>query len=168
MYYALSEHLQETTLLLLVVCYLFISRKTAGLGLLVGFSIVFKRQRTTHMVAYRDATMISHGNRTEKVTTGDPTHGSGNSHCRDTARLLLSPWEGGSLQDRCARKQLFRREQPHFLTPPKVTDSGFQGSRGAGQSHMANQRPVYAHPAQGNPHSPPLEGVLPIVKEPVD
>lgn len=60
MYYALPEHLQETTLLLLVVFYLFISRKTAGLGLLVGFSIVFKRQRTTHMVAYRDATVISH------------------------------------------------------------------------------------------------------------
>lgn len=51
MYYALPEHLHDTTVLLLMVRYLFISRKTAGLGLLVGFSIVFERQRAAHVVA---------------------------------------------------------------------------------------------------------------------
>lgn len=58
MYYALPDYLQETTLLLLMACCLFIRRQTAGWGLVVGFSIVFRRQRTTHTLACRQAVVL--------------------------------------------------------------------------------------------------------------
>lgn len=45
MYYALPEYLRETTLPLFRVCCLFIRRKTAGLGLVMGFSIVCKKRQ---------------------------------------------------------------------------------------------------------------------------
>lgn len=60
MYYALPEHLQETTLLLFMVCCLFISRKTAGLGAAGGFFHYFQKIRELPMWQLPQTLVLGH------------------------------------------------------------------------------------------------------------
>lgn len=151
MYYALPEHLQETTFLLFMVCSLFISRKTAGLGAGGGFFHCFQKARTTHMLTFRDCTMISHQKSHRKGQ-----HQRSNmwfqwfqlqGHYQAVARPLGRWLHAG---DTWRGTWLVRREQPYLIAPPKGTDSGWR-ERTSPQSHGQSES---GHPAQGHPYSP--------------
>lgn len=59
-------------------------------GLVMGFSIVFKRQRTTHMLTSGDTRQWAvPSNHTAEVIVRDPTRGSRGSHCEAPSTLWL-------------------------------------------------------------------------------
>lgn len=110
-------------------------------GLVMGFSIVFKRQRTTHMLTSGDTRQWAvPSNHTAKVTVWDPTRGSRGSHCEATSTLWL---RAGQMKGKAVSAK--------GAASPPTPQRGQLAGQGGG---LLTQGPVTGHPAQGHPHSP--------------
>lgn len=130
--------------------------------LVMGFSIVFKRQRTTHMLTSRDTTVISHWK----------SHSKGHRLRSDTWLQWL-PLQGhyqAVAPDRTDVKgnAVSQKGAASPPTPSKGTDSEVREGTCSVTGPVRDQ-PLHTQPrAVSTPYSVPLEGILPIVKEPAD
>lgn len=109
-------------------------------GLVMGFSIVFKRQRTTHMLTSGDTRQWAvPSNHTAEVTVRDPTRGSRDSHCEAPSTLWL---RAGQMKG----KVVSAKGAASLPTPQRQL-----AGQGGG---LLTQGPASGHPAQGHPRSP--------------
>ena len=113
--------------------------------LVMGFSIVFKRQRTTNMLTSRDTTVIRHRK----------SHSKGHRLRSDTWLQWL-PLQGhhqAVASDRTDVKGKCCQSEASSLTSSSVKGNRLRGQGADLLSHWAGQRPAFAHPAQGRLHS---------------